>query len=578
MQVPSDILSRASSRLSSFVARLLGDVGTVFYLSLLLVVGFVVAAVMEPAIIEQVSKRILDATARNVGWLYLFVTTGFLLFTIFIAFSKFGNVRFGPDNEPPEFSFTAWLGMIFSAGMGIGLVFWGVAEPMMHFNEPPLGIGSPRTAEAAQLGMRYSFFHWGIHQWANFAVVGLAIAYVRFRHNSHGLISETLRPLLGAGVDRGWGKAIDILTVISTIFGVATTLGLGALQVNSGIARLADVPYDISSQLSIILALGLVFTLSAVTPLEKGIRYISNANLALAAALLVTVTALGPTSFIFGVMTQTLGEYLGHILEMSLVTSPYSGGRWVEQWTMFYWAWGLSWAPFVGSFIARISRGRSIREFVVGVMIVPVALSMLWFSAFGGSSLHFELFNKSGIADAVAKEAPSGLYVLLEQLPGSEVLVAATIALVALFIVTSANSATFILGMFTSKGVINPTRFVRAFWGGMQLLMAAALLLTGGLQGLQTISIITAFPFMILMVLIAFALYRDLTLEFAARDEKAQLLNMRIEQFLLKEAEREAVRAAEEEIHPTVPEAVNLSALGGNGPSEDRTDAPSPLR
>jgi len=555
MQARRAIFTTVSHKIFSLAGRLLGDVGTVFYLSVILIVGFVATAARAPEAVEIVSQRVLDITAHNLGWLYLFVTTGFVLFTIILALSRFGTVRFGPDNEPAEFSFPAWLGMIFSAGMGVGLVFWGVAEPMMHFNEPPLGIGEARSASAAQTGMRYSFFHWGIHQWANFAVVGLAIAYVRFRHNSHGLISETFRPLLGGGVDRGWGKAIDILTVVSTIFGVATTLGLGVLQLNSGISRLTDMPYDFSSQFIIIFALGIVFTISAITPLEKGIRYISNANMVLAAVLLTAVAVLGPTPFIFGVMTQTLGEYLGNILEMSLVTSPYSGGRWVEQWTMFYWAWGLSWAPFVGSFIARISRGRTIREFVLGVMIVPVALSMLWFSVFGGSALYFELFEQAGIADAVAKEMPSGLYVLLEQFPASRILIGGMILLVAMFVVTSANSATFILGMFTSKGVLNPTRLVRVFWGAMILLLALVLLLSGGLAGLQTVSIITAFPFMLLMILIAFALYKDLTLEFALKDEQARLLNTRIEQFLLREAEREAAREAAEEAHPTAPEA-----------------------
>ncbi|MEN3975141.1 BCCT family transporter [Emcibacter sp. SYSU 3D8] len=546
---------RRRGMLSHFARRMLGDVGAVFLVSMIVILGFAALAALVPVSVAAVSSRLLDVTAHNFGWLYLFVTSGFACFAIFLAVSRFGTIRFGPDHEPPEFSYTAWLGMIFSAGMGVGLVFWGVAEPLTHFNEPPLGIGTPRSFEAAQTGMRYSFFHWGIHQWANFAIVGLSIAYVRFRHNSRGLISETFRPLIGSGVDGTWGKAIDILTVVSTVFGVATTLGLGALQLNSGVVRFLDVDYGYSTQLAIILGLGLVFLVTAVTPLEKGIRYVSNANMAIAAALLVAVAVLGPTSFIFGVLTQTLGEYLGNIVEMSLVTSPYSGGQWVEQWTMFYWAWGLSWAPFVGSFIARISRGRTIREFVLGVMIVPVALSMLWFSVFGGSAVYFELFKQAGIADAVANEAPSGLYVLLDQLPASRMLVAGTVLLVAMFVMTSANSATFILGMFTSKGVLNPTRFVRVFWGVMILVLAAALLFSGGLGGLQTISIITAFPFMLLMILIAFSLYRDLSKEFAIRDESARVLNARIEQFFLREPEREAAREAEEEVHPTAPEA-----------------------
>lgn len=541
-------------RLRRWRNQLLGDVGTVFYLSLLLIAGFLTATMVDPDAVQRQAQKILDATANNFGWLYLMATSGFVLFALGLAFSRFGSIRLGPDDEPPEFSFKSWLAMIFSGGMGVGLVFWGVAEPMMHFNSPPLGIGTPRTAEAAQTGMRYAFFHWGLHQWANFTVVGLAIAYVRFRHNSHGLISETFRPLLGDRVDHGWGKAIDTLAVVSTLFGVATTLGLGALQINSGLARLSDVPYGATPQLLIMAGLGLLFILSAMTPLKWGIRYLSSANMALAAGLLLFVLILGPTPFIFSEFTQTVGEYLGNIVQMSLVTTPYSSEHWVQQWTIFYWAWGLSWAPFVGSFIARISRGRSIREFVLGVMIVPVILSMLWFSTFGGSAIHYELFGNAGIADAVAQEVPAGLYVLLEQLPGGFYAAIGAIILVAMFVVTSADSATFVLGMFTSKGILNPTRFVRILWGLLQLLMASALLLSGGLLGLRTVSIVAAFPFMLLMVLMAYSLYKDLALEARRREERDKLLNERIERLLLRESEREAERLAAEETHPTAPE------------------------
>lgn len=543
-------------RLRWWKNQLLGDVGTVFYLSLLLIAGFLAAAMVDPETVQRQAQKILDATANNFGWLYLMATSGFVLFALGLAFSRFGSIRLGPDDEPPEFSFKSWLAMIFSGGMGVGLVFWGVAEPMMHFNSPPLGIGTPRTAEAAQTGMRYAFFHWGLHQWANFTVVGLAIAYVRFRHNSHGLISETFRPLLGDRVDHGWGKAIDTLAVVSTLFGVATTLGLGALQINSGLARLSGVPYGATPQLLIMAGLGVLFILSAMTPLKWGIRYLSSANMALAAGLLLFVLILGPTPFIFSEFTQTVGEYLGNIIQMSLVTTPYSSEHWVQQWTIFYWAWGLSWAPFVGSFIARISRGRSIREFVLGVMIVPVILSMLWFSTFGGSAIHYELFGNAGIADAVAQEVPAGLYVLLEQLPGGFYAAIGAIILVAMFVVTSADSATFVLGMFTSKGILNPTRFVRILWGLLQLLMASALLLSGGLLGLRTVSIVAAFPFMLLMVLMAYSLYKDLALESRRREERDKLLNERIERLLLRESEREAERLAAEETHPTAPETL----------------------
>ncbi|MFT5720357.1 MAG: glycine betaine transporter [Motiliproteus sp.] len=546
-------------KLRQWITRIVGDVGTVFYLSLLFIAAFLAATVADPQTVQQLAQETLDATEHNFGWLYLLVTSGFVIFTLGLAFSRFGSIRLGPNDEPPEFKFTSWLAMIFSGGMGVGLVFWGVAEPIMHLSSPPLGIGTAGTVEAAQLGMRYAFFHWGLHQWANFTVVGLAIAYVRFRHNSYGLISETFRPLLGERVDRGWGKAIDTLAVLSTIFGVATTLGMGALQINSGLARLFGVSYGITSQLSIIAGLGSLFILSAMTPLDRGIRYLSNANMIVAAGLLLFVLILGPTAFIFSELTQTLGEYLGNIVQMSLVTTPYSSEHWVEQWTIFYWAWGLSWAPFVGSFIARISRGRTIREFVLGVMVVPVLLSMLWFSTFGGSAIYFELFEQAGIAAAVAQEVPAGLYVMLDQLPGGFYAAIAAVLLVSMFVVTSADSATFVLGMFTSKGILNPTRFVRILWGVLQLLMAGVLLLSGGLLGLRTVSIVTAFPFMLLMVLMAYSLYKDLALECRRKEEQECVLHDRLERLLLRESEREAALQAEEEAHPTAPETLDES-------------------
>lgn len=554
--------------------RLFGDVGTVFYLSAAIILIFVVLGVSYPADVERIAQQILDYTANKLGWTYLLATSGFVIFVLFLGVSKFGGMRLGPEDEPPEFEFGSWLAMIFSGGMGVGLVFWGVAEPMMHFNEPPLGLSEPRSVEAAQMGMRYSFFHWGLHQWANFALVGLAIAYVRFRHNARGLISEAFRPLLGKRVDGGWGNAIDTLAVVSTIFGVATTLGLGALQVNSGLARFEGIEYGTTAQMLIIAGLGVLFTISAMTPLEKGIRYLSNLNMILAVGLFSYVLLFGPTSFIFQELTQTMGEYLGNIVQMSLVTTPYTSESWVQDWTMFYWAWGLSWAPFVGSFIARISRGRTIREFVLGVMIVPVTLSMLWFGVFGGSAIHFELYQGAGIADAVAREVPAGLYTLLEQLPWGTYAGLLAIALVCIFVVTSADSATFVLGMFTSKGVLNPTRFVRVLWGMLQLSMAVVLLLSGGLEGLRTISIIAAFPFMVLMVLMAFALHRDLTREFWQRGEKERLLRQRVEAMLLREAEREAERAAAEEIHPSAPDTPTEPASSSGAVVRTRIEQP----
>jgi glycine betaine transporter len=506
--------------------------GTVLVVSLLLLAAFVALGAAEPEAMGHYAGQALGFTTQHFGWLYLFITTAFLVFCLTLALSRYGDIRLGADDETPEFPYTTWLGMIFSAGMGVGLVFWGVAEPMSHYNEPPLGLAEPRTADAARLAMRYSAFHWGFHQWANFAVVGLAIAYVRFRQQRGGLISEAFRASLGSRVDGFWGHAINVLAVISTIFGVATTLGLGTIQINSGLDRIDQMAFGVDSQLKILLGTGVVFVLAALTPLEKGVRYVSDLNMLLALLLLLFVLFLGPTDFILVAMTTTVGDYFANVLGMSLLMNPFSEGDWTERWTIFYWAWGLSWAPFVGSFIARISRGRTIREFVVGVMGVPVALSILWFAAFGGSALYYEYFQGAGVADAVAQEVSSGLFVTLDQLPLSGTVTAVALVLVVLFVVTSANSATFVLGMFTARGALNPGRWLRVTWGVIQLLVAGVLLLSGGLQALQTISVLAAFPFMILMVFMVGSFFRSLKAERRAREEADRQWYWRVERML----------------------------------------------
>ncbi|WP_438971531.1 BCCT family transporter [Methylophaga sp.] len=479
-------------------------------MSLSLLFSFITVATLYPDTFAEYAKTALAFTTTHFGWLYLFVTTGFLVFCISIALSNYGLIRLGADGEAPEFSYLSWLGMIFSAGMGVGLVFWGVAEPMTHYANPPFGSTLPHSPESASLAMRYSLFHWGFHQWANFAVVGLAIAYVRFRQQRAGLISEAFRSTLGDRVDGSMGHMINVLAVVSTVFGVATTLGLGIIQINSGMFSVFNLEFGISSQLAILGGIGLIFLLCSLAPLESGIRYMSDLNMWLAGLLLIFVFFAGPTDFITGSMTNAIGDYFSNLIGMSFVMTPYSGEDWVERWTIFYWAWGLSWAPFVGTFIARISRGRTIREFIFGVIGMPVLLSTLWFATFGGSAMYFEIFQNANIAETVSNEISAGLFALLDLLPGSEILAVLMLVLIILFVVTSANSATFVLGMFTGKGALIPRPWLRFTFGIVQILVAAVLLMSGGLSSLQTISIVAAFPFMILMVFMASALLKSL--------------------------------------------------------------------
>lgn len=506
--------------------------GIVFYGALLILTAFVALGLLDPDALGRHAARGLEFTTGHFGWLYLFATTGFLVFCIGLALSDYGHIRLGADGEAPEFAYTSWLGMIFSAGMGVGLVFWGIAEPLTHFSEPPMGEADPRTPAAAELGMRYSLFHWGFHQWANFAVVGLAIAYVRFRRQGPGLISEAFRSSLGHRVDGPIGHAINILAVVSTVFGVATTVGLGIIQINSGADAVAGVGFGVEQQLLILGGIGLVFLTSAMAPLERGVRYVSDANMLLAGALLLFVLFAGPTDFITAAMTNAVGDYFANVIGMSLAMAPYTGEDWVERWTLFYWAWGLSWAPFVGSFIARISRGRTIREFVLGVIGMPVLLSTVWFAAFGGSALFFELFRGVPMADAVATELSSGLFLLIEQLPASALIAPLMLVLIVLFVITSANSATFVLGMFTRHGTLSPSRPTRLVWGLVQVLVAGVLLLSGGLAALQTISIVAAFPFMVLMIFMAGALLRSLREERRQQELHEAILRERLQQLV----------------------------------------------
>lgn len=520
--------------------------GWVFYCSIILLAAFVSVGVFLPDQLAFWADAGLEFTTTHFGWLYLFATTGFLVFCVAVAMSNYGQIRLGADGEAPEFPYLTWLGMIFSSGMGVGLVFWAVAEPMSHFMAPPFGGAEPESPNAASLAMRYSLFHWGFHQWANFAVVGLAIAYVRFRLQRPGLISEAFRASIGDRVDGAIGHSINTLAVISTIFGVATTLGLGVIQINSGLVSVSDIGFGANQQLMILAVIAAVFVLCALAPLESGVRYVSDANMVLAAFLLIFVFFMGPTDFITAAMTNAIGDYFSNMMGMSLVMTPYTGEDWVERWTIFYWAWGLSWAPFVGSFIARISRGRTIREFVFGVIGTPVLLSILWFSTFGGSALYFELFEGAALGEAVTREMSSALFATLEYLPATSIISALMLVLIVLFVITSANSATFVLGMFTSKGALTPRRWLRVTWGLVQALVAAVLLLSGGLAALQTISILAAFPFMVLMIFMAHSLLKSLRNELRQIELQRAITQERMIQLLADHDAKKAQQLADE--------------------------------
>lgn len=494
---------------------------------------FVLWGIISPNQLATTAADLLSFTTEKFGWFYLFATLGFLVFSLYLAFSRYGSIRLGTDDDEPDFSNFTWFSMLFSAGMGIGLVFWGIAEPMSHYITPPMGIQGG-TPEAARAAMRYVFFHWGLHPWGIYTVIGLALAYFNFRKGYKGLISATFRPLLGNRTEGPIGKTIDILAIIATTFGVATSLGLGTLQINGGLSYIIGVPVNTTMQILIIVVLTILYLLSATTGLDRGIKILSNTNLIIAIGLLLLVLVLGPTFFLVDTLTLTLGGYLQNLIQMSLRLSPFTQGTWVASWTLFYWAWWIAWAPFVGMFIARVSKGRTIKEFVLGVLLVPSGFSFLWFSVFGGTGLYLEMFAHAGISQAVKKDVTQALFTTLSQLPLGTILSIVATLLIITFFVTSADSATFVLGMLSSDGDLDPSNQVKAVWGILQSSIAAVLLLSGGLQGLQTASIVAAFPFAIILILMCVSILKALQEEERDRRKIAKERQKKLDQLLAR--------------------------------------------
>jgi glycine betaine transporter len=483
--------------------------GAVFWVSSIAIALFVLWGAVYPERMAKQASYLFDYTSLRFGWFYLLSTGFFILFAFYLAFSRFGSIKLGAWDSKPEYAFLSWVGMIMSAGFGVALVFWGVAEPMKHYLEPPPGV-VPETNEAAQTALRYSFFHWGIHQWAIFCVVGLSLGYFQFREQSAGLISSTLFPLLGPRGDRYLGTPINILAVIATATGVATTLGMGILQINGGMHHVLGWPDTLTSQLTITVVLCFLYVTSSITGLQRGIKLLSQFNIGLTVLLILIVWLLGPGLFILNAFTSTLGEYMHHFIPMSFDLAPFSDSTWVRDWTVFYWAWAIAWSPLVGSFIARISKGRTIREFVLVVMLAPAFIAMLWISVFGGTALHLQIEDSLPIGQAVQDNITSALFVTLESLSGQSFVSIAAILLILTFLITSADSATVVLGIMTTNGNLNPKTSVKIVWGVLQAAVAAVLLISSGLEGLQTASLVAAVPFCFVLVAMCISLVKAL--------------------------------------------------------------------
>lgn len=469
-----------------------------FYITMVLIILAAGYGALWPESFEKITTVIKSFVASSFGWYYMLLMTFMLALCIFFIFSPYGKIRLGKDTDRPQFSTVTWISMLFSAGMGIGLVFYGAAEPLSHYAIDP-ATAEPNTATAFKEALRQSFFHWGFHVWAMYGVVGLSLAFFQFRKDEPGLISATLKPIFGKKMEGPFGILIDVLAIFATAFGVATSLGFGAVQINAGLNYLFGMTIGIVSQIIIIAIVTVLFVASAWSGLSKGIKYLSNTNLVLALAILGFVILLGPTLLIFDMFTDSFGGYLANIVQMSLRTAPLSvtDREWLEDWTIFYWAWWISWAPFVSMFIARVSKGRTIKEFVTAVLVAPTLLGAIWFSAFGTTAIDMQ---KRGVADLAKASTELTIFEMFHAMPLATIVSVFAVVLIACFFITSADSATFVLGMLSTKGSLTPPNKVKLVWGITLSVVATVLLAVNGLTALQNTIIIAALPFSFVML------------------------------------------------------------------------------
>ncbi|WP_291321671.1 BCCT family transporter [Desulfonatronospira sp.] len=456
----------------------------------------------------EVFSAIQGWITTNFGWFYILVMNLVLVFCIALIFTKYAGMRLGGEDAEPEFSIIGWFAMLFSAGMGIGLLFFGVAEPMYHYLDNPLG--ESESIEAARMSMELTFLHWGFHPWAIYAVVGLGIGFFGFSEKLPLSIRNIFYPVLGRRIYGPIGNFIDILATIATLFGVATSLGLGVQQINAGISHLTGIPENTLVQTLLIAGITAIALWSVIRGLDAGIKFLSQVNIALAGILMLFVLILGPTLFIVTGLLENIGNYLQNLPSMSLWAETYDDGGWQSAWTLFYWAWWIAWSPFVGMFIARVSYGRTIRQYLTGVLLVPVAVTFVWLTVFGNSAIYMEHFGEVGIADAVLANMPVSLFVFLEQFPLGMLASILAVLVVVTFFVTSSDSGSMVIDIINAGGNPDPPKIQRTYWVILEGVIAAVLLMGGGLVALQTASLITGLPFAIIIFIMCWSLFKGL--------------------------------------------------------------------
>jgi len=546
----------------------------VFGVTSIAALAFVIWGFLSQASLASSASTAQGWVITHFGWLFVLTSTGFVVFVIWLAASRYGRIPLGRDDEQPEFRTLSLVAMMFSAGMGIGLMFFGVAEPLSHYLNPPPGGVAGQSSAALQVAMATTLFHWTLHPWAIYAVVGLAIAYGTYRRGRCQLISVAFRPLIGEHANGPLGRVIDMMAIFATLFGSAASLGLGALQIAGGLEHNGwiEQPGKLL-YIGIITVLTVAFVISAVSGVEKGIQWLSNTNMVLAVALAVFVFVVGPTLLMLNLLPTAIGDYIDLLPEMMARTSASGGeamGNWLSSWTVFYWAWWISWTPFVGMFIARISRGRTIRQFVTGVLLVPSLVSVVWFVIFGGAAIDAMRQGAFTLVDG-AVNSNFALYDLLASYPWVSVTSVLVMVLVAIFFVSGADAASLVMGTLSERGTTEPSRRTVIFWGALTGAVAAIMLAIGdpgnpgeALNGLQNLTIVVSLPFVVVMALLCLALYRDL------RCDPLMLRHLRGTELIEKAVLYGAVKHGEE-FHFVVGEPKSAKANGEKTVGEKAT-------
>lgn len=483
----------------------------VFISTVAIIAIFLALVVFAPDAFSVFTQQLNQWITTSFSWFYVLSVAIFIILLAYIALSDMGKIKLGPEHSQPKYSSASWFAMLFTAGMGIGLMFFGVAEPVMHYVTPPAG--EPETVLAAQQSMRVTFFHWGLHAWAIYTLVGLSLAYFAYRHQLPLKIRSALYPLIGQKIYGPIGDGVDTFATIGTVFGVATTLGFGVTQINSGLNYLFGVEQAPSTQVILIIVVSTMAATSVFFGLDKGIKRLSELNLVLALLLLIFVFVAGPSIYLLQTTIQNAGQYVSNLFSMTFNLYAYQPSGWIGGWTIMYWAWWISWSPFVGMFIARVSEGRSIREFIVGVLLIPTGFTLIWMGFMGNAALYSIMHEaNTGLLEAVQRDSSVALFEFLNNLPFSSVTSIIATLLVMLFFVTSADSGALVTDYLTAKSDNSPT-WQRLFWTVLMALLAIILLLAGGLEALQSATIMSALPFTFIMLLMCWGLIKALHLD-----------------------------------------------------------------